>query len=75
MRVKVKRTVGKMMNRQVAGAFGRWAEMTEEAKVGCCTVQLQPGLPVLWFQCLKLKYDANPFQTLRCKLNTGLIPG
>ena len=32
MRVKVKRTVGKMMNRQVAGSFGRWAEMTEEAK-------------------------------------------
>ena len=49
MKVKMKRVLAKLMNRQMAGAFDCWAEMAEEAKVGS-TVQVEPGLK----PCLKL---------------------
>ena len=32
MRVKINRSLKKMMNRQLSGAFDRWYEMVEESK-------------------------------------------
>ena len=42
MRVKLTRFACKLLNAAVLGAFSRWAEMAEEAKVGLNPCRLSP---------------------------------